>query len=78
MLSTKALQDSGLNQGHSNRKLEDTISPSSQRYARCEKFVKGKASADGLFFIVESSPLTKVSQQAHWRLVGKNGGECEI
>lgn len=32
-------------------KIKETISPSSQRYARCEKFVKGKASADDILFL---------------------------
>ena len=39
--------------------LEDAISPLSQRYARCEKFVKGKASADGYFIFYGIVTLDK-------------------
>jgi hypothetical protein len=31
-----------------------------------------------VLLFMESSPLTKVSQQAHWRLIGKNGGEYSL
>jgi hypothetical protein len=40
-------------------KFEETISPSSQRYARCEKFIKGMASADDGFIIYGIVPLDK-------------------
>jgi hypothetical protein len=61
-----------INQSTSTKSRRDhfTIKP---RYACCEIFVKGKTSADRLYFFMESAPLTKVSQQAHGRLAGKNG-----
>jgi hypothetical protein len=59
--------------GHSNNSQRRPFSPSSQGMPVAKFLSRARRVPIVYFFVLESAPLTKVSQQAHGRLAGKNG-----
>jgi hypothetical protein len=72
-LWTRALQDAQISKATPTKSKGDHFT-TKPKVCLFRNFCQGQDECRlFIFFVLESAPLTKVSQQAHGRLAGKNG-----